>query len=101
MSSRICFNIDTKKFSDIGLFSRLLGNRTKFEEHYIDWDISVALLNDSCQIANQNNFIFYNNPTSGDVAIRLNLVLKTIYVSLHLLKKLKLNLIKYLKIFRK
>ena len=71
MSSRICFNIDTKKISNTGLFSRLLGNRTKVEEHYIDWDISVALLNDSCQIANQNNFIFYNNPTFGDGAITL------------------------------
>ncbi len=71
MRSRICFNIDTKKFSNTGLFSRLLGNRSKVEEHYIDWDISVGLLNDNCQIANQDNFVFYNNPTFGNGAITL------------------------------
>ncbi len=71
MRSRICFNIDTKKISNTGLFSRLLGNRSKIEEHYIDWDISVGLLSDSCKIANQDNFIFYNNPTSFNGAITL------------------------------
>lgn len=71
MRSRICFNIDTKKISNTGLFSRLLGNRSKIEEHHIDWDISVGLLNYSCQIANQDNFIFYNNPTSCNGAITL------------------------------
>ena len=62
MRSRICFNIDNKKISNIGLVSRFLKNRSKVEEHDIDWDISVGLLNNTCQIANQDNFIFYNNP---------------------------------------
>jgi stress response protein SCP2 len=71
MKSRICFKIDTKKGVNPGLFSRFLGDRGNVEQHCIDWDISVGLLNDNSQITNDENFVFYGNPIFDNGVVTL------------------------------
>jgi stress response protein SCP2 len=71
MSSCICLKIYTKKYSKPGILSRFRGNQNKIEEHYIDWDISLALLSENNLIQGEGDFIYYNNPIFEDGIITL------------------------------
>ena len=60
-ASIISFNVNTKRNLNPSLFSKILGKGTSEAEHFIDWDISLAVLNQKGKLLNQDCFIFYNN----------------------------------------
>lgn len=71
MSSIISFNVDTKTKSTPSLYSKIFGGKSNEVEHFIDWDISLAILNSYGKLLSQECFIFYNNLNYGDGIIKL------------------------------
>lgn len=71
MSSIISFNVETKTNPTPTLYSKVFGGKSTEVEHFIDWDISVAILNSNGKLLSQECFIFYNNLNYGDGTIKL------------------------------
>lgn len=73
MSSIIGFNVETKTKTNSppSLFSKVFGGNSSEVEHFIDWDISLAILNSNGKLLSQECFIFYNNLNYGNGIITL------------------------------
>lgn len=71
MSSIISLNVETKTNSTPTLYSKVFGGKSSEVEHFIDWDISVAILNSNGKLLSQECFIFYNNLNYGNGIITL------------------------------
>lgn len=76
MSSIISFNVDTKTKSTPSLYSKVFGKEHNDVEHFIDWDISLAILNSNGKLVSQEGFIFYNNLNyrNGTISLRADSV---------------------------
>jgi stress response protein SCP2 len=58
MSSIISLNVETKTNSSPSLYSKEFGGKSSEVKHFIDWDISVAILNSNGKLLSQECFIF-------------------------------------------
>ncbi len=72
MKLRISFNIETKKISNPTVVSKLFGSRNCEIQHFIDWDISLGILNSVGNLVSPDSFIFYNNCNyeNGTITLR-------------------------------
>lgn len=71
MASIISFNVETKRTSSPSFYSKIFRKECSQSEHYIDWDISVAILNSEDKLLSQDCFVFYNNNNYNDGTISI------------------------------
>jgi stress response protein SCP2 len=78
MKSRINFNVHTtKKNINQSAISKLLGKHNKEIQHFIDWDISVGVLNEMGHLLSLESFIFYGhcNYENGTITLRSDTII--------------------------
>lgn len=77
MKSRISFNVETKRISTPSVASKLFGSRNSEIEHFIDWDISLGILNSAGHLVSQDSFVFYNNCNykNGTITLRSDTII--------------------------
>ena len=77
MKSRISFNVETKRISTPSVVSKLFGSRNSEIEHFIDWDISLGILNSAGHLVSQDSFVFYNNCNykNGTITLRSDTII--------------------------